>query len=1286
MNSGDEIPASPRTPAHKKRRKRRISSAPRGNVKRNKLRVEGDSNDINSTSTDFCADESLSSEKCNANLTVASTPVTSPLPEVVGIGNELSSEGLNVYSMLPDGLAARTKLECENIDIFQSAKLLEIANAKPYQMRRSQSFLDHCSKGAKQLVPFSKLFKNSIDEGKMMPRKVLTRIENAGSTCMAAVKREIGDSTNGIECPTTSRANSDSTVASSVKLKLEDQFFDETESQIVIACNMTDAAQMILRQNATWRTPSVRRLPEPSSQNIVECILNDFECDSPLFILLRENENRHRAYSRFNASSRKSSKVAKVLNFEQTESESGEESDDEGNTAIAAAQPTTPEMNDNVDLDLNSSLNIIENLANLSSYFSQSIIPPEPDAINMRTTIHLLESNDYDFNEISLNLHETFEHADQISFGQLLSEEEYSCDLKSSLNVSTAMADASESTAHEQCEKSLLDGDEDCFMHFDTQQIAPQILSRTKTTSVRQKPENKAIVGSTELIHSDTPIAVQNQFRSVLGTNVQLPEESKNSVQLFADIEKVSAVPTNDAVLDRSLQPRPFALASTGFQTGNGKSISVSENILSRFTDMYKEIVYSEASSHSSVLRSIGNAAESDTINTRNSTNNVSDAEAVIAPHSGEMDQGHVSNILEIQSHLKTKAANALEKENISSKNQPIGFRTGRGIEIPLSDKAIERTAAIFAGIENELMEPARPGKSGNLLHQQDESAMTSGGELIRRCIGQASLTNGFSTARGGSITVSEKAIQKTRNIFENVDIENPEDYAQPSTSSKLVGFSTSHQDGMQRKSAIFGDIGTTPERVLQQPFKSDGFSSASGNKIPISTTALKKYENLFNDMNDELASTTTRPSTDDVFKTPKNSKFLGHMRTSTPISASTPITIANQQKCNTPKTLERLESAEDTLGFLRMLDSEDFHAMFGHDFDQDTKPSERNIEHRLPKKVCLASKFDSVLEDESAAEISFTQEENKCPGIIPDNVQIGRRTALNAQIEMTKAKTNVKPQPGSLNVEKIIAARENLSQFGTPQMSSADELKALGVLESTLNFRPSNFESFEFKMWDYYTADVYLNNVNGIRLMDDITLILNEKSSVGICEITNAFLNCPSVDPNLVSENWIANSLKWIMWKLASMEQRFPSYFAAKALTPANVCQQLKYRYYREIDCAERSAIRRIVERDDVAAKRLVLFVSDVLTDDTSTVSGLELCDGWYAIGASIDDVLRQAIISKKIKIGTKLIIQGAELVGSEVACSPLEVHNLYLCWFIVAFCVTDSFLCTFRAEIWCN
>ena len=51
-----------------------------------------------------------------------------------------------------------------------------------------------------------------------------------------------------------------------------------------------------------------------------------------------------------------------------------------------------------------------------------------------------------------------------------------------------------------------------------------------------------------------------------------------------------------------------------------------------------------------------------------------------------------------------------------------------------------------------------------------------------------------------------------------------------------------------------------------------------------------------------------------------------------------------------------------------------------------------------------------------------------------------------------------------------------------------------------------------------------------------------------------------------------------------------------------------------------------------------------------------MKLTDGWYEIGAVLDKALIKLADNGRIKLGTKLVICSAELVGSDEACSPLE------------------------------
>lgn len=122
-------------------------------------------------------------------------------------------------------------------------------------------------------------------------------------------------------------------------------------------------------------------------------------------------------------------------------------------------------------------------------------------------------------------------------------------------------------------------------------------------------------------------------------------------------------------------------------------------------------------------------------------------------------------------------------------------------------------------------------------------------------------------------------------------------------------------------------------------------------------------------------------------------------------------------------------------------------------------------------------------------------------------------------------------------------------------------------------------------------------------------------------------------------------------------------------------------YRYDVEVDHSRRPALRKIMERDDTSVKTLVLCVAEIVSrgqypnkkgrNETVTPQGADgakveppsgvvwLTDGWYAIKAQLDEPLTAMLHKGRLAVGGKLIIHGAQLVGSQDACSPLEAPD---------------------------
>ncbi|NXP43857.1 BRCA2 protein, partial [Heliornis fulica] len=271
------------------------------------------------------------------------------------------------------------------------------------------------------------------------------------------------------------------------------------------------------------------------------------------------------------------------------------------------------------------------------------------------------------------------------------------------------------------------------------------------------------------------------------------------------------------------------------------------------------------------------------------------------------------------------------------------------------------------------------------------------------------------------------------------------------------------------------------------------------------------------------------------------------------------------------------------------------------------------------------------------------------------------------------KYRQNISSQPGSLYVIKT-SARNRISlktavEEKSPRFYSTEELYTFGVSKHCIQVNSTNAESFQFLIKDFFSKE-YLLAGNGMQLADGGWLIPTDEGKAGKKEFYRALCDTPGVDPKLITEAWAYNHYRWIVWKLAAMEVSFPHEFANRCLTPETLLLQLKYRYDLEVDRSKRSAIKKITERDDVAGKTLVLCVSKVIalnaavspSDSNRNVESkhaaavIEVTDGWYGIRALLDPPLKAFLCRRRLTVGQKIIVHGAELVGSQNGCTPLE------------------------------
>ncbi|NWW72470.1 BRCA2 protein, partial [Climacteris rufus] len=274
------------------------------------------------------------------------------------------------------------------------------------------------------------------------------------------------------------------------------------------------------------------------------------------------------------------------------------------------------------------------------------------------------------------------------------------------------------------------------------------------------------------------------------------------------------------------------------------------------------------------------------------------------------------------------------------------------------------------------------------------------------------------------------------------------------------------------------------------------------------------------------------------------------------------------------------------------------------------------------------------------------------------------------------KCRQNIHSQPGALYVIKTSASNrislKTAVEDKSPSFYSVEELYMYGVSKYCIQVNSTNAESFQFLIKDFFSKE-YLLAGNGMQLADGGWLIPTDEGKAGKNEFYRALCDTPGVDPNLITEAWVYNHYRWIVWKLAAMEVSFPREFANRCLTPEMVLLQLKYRYDLEVDRSKRSAIKKIMERDDAAGKTLVLCISKIISLNTvvspsssnknveskKAAAIIEVTDGWYGIRALLDPPLKAFLDRRRLTVGQKIIVHGAELVGPQNGCTPLEASD---------------------------
>ncbi|XP_078684329.1 uncharacterized protein LOC144917871 [Branchiostoma floridae x Branchiostoma belcheri] len=750
-------------------------------------------------------------------------------------------------------------------------------------------------------------------------------------------------------------------------------------------------------------------------------------------------------------------------------------------------------------------------------------------------------------------------------------------------------------------------------------------------------------------------------FQTARGQKIHVSKEA---------LQKAKALFSDDAPLPGNNTPEKSPLADQGhsnnctefrgFQTAKGQKIEVSKKSLQFAKNLWKESE-SGFDDPAEVAKKSPEGSEKTTVTYR-----------------GFQTAGGQKIHVSEEALQKAKALfsddallpgnNSLEKSPLIDQKQPNngaefkGFQTAKGRKIEVSEEALQKARAILSDDFNQGQEGIQQGTK--VKSPKDTNA---------------SMFAGFQTA-GGQQIVSEEALQKARaRLSEDrsmeTDTESSVEHSPPLQRSDPRGLSSGMDKyGQGKEDQLYRDrsarkrtLTSSETKAIWPPSKRQSPSPASyqsqhvGHRQAFRPPLATHPEGVVHDRHGFSVRTRLQPlhskPRQDFRRPPSLPPPTRRPVVSTPQ--------AHNSTENSFKTPFKSPAPTFSAPFKARPEKEDGQK----EYDSPVRGTKDNTPDSL----------EACKDDNSECDKHETVTEH------PEKVQALERTRKAQAVRIAqKKKQTIHPEYGSLLQKRLtqqcrVGLREAVCSQ-TPGSYTTQELYSYGVHQSTCTVTCETAESFRFVCRDHVSADT-LDRGEGITLTDGGVLVPLEDGTAGKEEFVSALLDTPGVDPGLVTPEWIHNHYRWILWKLAAMEAAFPVQFGGRCLTPDQVLMQLKYRYDREVDLSQRSALKKILERDDTTSKTLVLCVARItctphtISQDCATEQDskkvantkqetiIELTDGWYGVRAALDPPLARLVESKRISVGQKLCVSGAELVGSQDACSPLEAPaNLLL------------------------
>uniref|UniRef100_A0A8C2F751 BRCA2 DNA repair associated n=1 Tax=Cyprinus carpio TaxID=7962 RepID=A0A8C2F751_CYPCA len=862
-----------------------------------------------------------------------------------------------------------------------------------------------------------------------------------------------------------------------------------------------------------------------------------------------------------------------------------------------------------------------------------------------------------------------------------------------------------------QSSKDLLS--DDGFSCADGSPKTKQVLDIQMDTSSIRKHKGFSTAGGKKVAVSAAGLQkAKNLFRDCEEERLSFEDLQHQNFKGFSDVSKkpltkirMAFAGCSDISFSHEHETGDSSGNNIGFSTAGGKKVAISATGLQRAKSLFKDCEEESLASGSlqhQVCQGISTASGKDVTVSEKA---LSEVRAAFA----SCDDTSFHH----------------EPENTSGNN--IGFSTAGGKKVAISANAVQRAKCLFKDCEEENLSYEEVPPQTKSSHKSSEDMVD--GNLKFEQLNKKNY--GFSTAGGKGVSVSKVALEEASKLFRDCDAQVTVTDSQllQSDSSECR---PQHKD-RQTKTTLrpLPSKATQNEHAKLDLHSLDFYSCTDTQQKYFEQEAMACTKALLAD--DDLNESGSLAMTEDqkypfVHELQAQGSF-GHKRRKRPFDARNIAGIGQpplkrQLLSEFDRTLDTKTSGLTPLkscpnGTLRdrrvfsynvhlksNVTGPDWHPVDQKSDDLEQPCSTVSIQNRFnsdPKGGVFVPPFQkgmktgtSVCQDVSevknqheGSDLKPTTSVESIPLKIMDSeekdVEIDMNDSacwetLNLARDMQdmrlrkKKRQTIRPLSGSLYLAKTsgvprIGLRDAVGRK-CPGQYTQEELYQHGVHQKVSLIKSENAESFRFDCNDFFKCEVLMES-GAVQLADGGWLVPDNKGSVGKDEFYRALCDTPGVDPKLISDTWVFNHYRWIVWKRASMERTFPDLMGNLCLTPEQVLLQLKFRYDVEVDHSQRSALRRIMERDDTPAKTLVLCVCGVaqtgqhpekpVKDDKTPNAKMETCvvwltDGWYSIKGQLDIPLSAMLNKGRLQIGDKIVTSGAELVGSQEACPPLE------------------------------